>query len=203
MPAAGDAFGQQTKWRRAREGGGRRTDRGSPTWNATRPRGSEGRRQGGRGGRRDGTKGEGCSAVASAGGADRDAAARRRTRAGGRGDGIPFTVRAWVLWIVGSGGCGHDWIGWTDDYLRLGHAAAQLVKPSYHPFVEPNREIWFASCSWSSSSIPLVHRLPAPSMIHPSDREGAREHVLAMVLRIIVEFHRVILLIHLLQFLPQ
>ena len=85
MPAAGDAFGQQTKWRRAREGGGRRTDRGSPTWNATRPRGSEGRRQGRRGGRRDGTKGEGCNAVASAGGADRDAAARRRTRAGGRG----------------------------------------------------------------------------------------------------------------------
>ena len=37
-----------------------------------------------------------------------------RARAGG-GDGIPFTVRAWVLWIVGSGGCGHDWIGRTDD----------------------------------------------------------------------------------------
>ena len=39
----------------------------------------------------------------------------KRARAGGGGDDIPFTVRAWVLWIVGSGGCGHDWIGWTDD----------------------------------------------------------------------------------------
>ena len=64
-------------------------------------------------------------------------------RAGERGavgvDGISITVQpgrysiyrpAWVLWIVGSGGCGHDWTGPTEGWrLGLGQAEAQLLEP--------------------------------------------------------------------------